>query len=127
VIALFIKRILASEPLVIYGDGEQTRDFLYVEDISCIIDAILADESVKTYGKIFQLGTGTETSVNQLVTLLNHLAFTPVETRYEAERKGEIKRNYASPQKIFNTLAVKADTSLETGIAKTWQWFIENK
>jgi UDP-glucose 4-epimerase len=127
VIAHFIKRILTGEHLVIYGDGEQTRDFLYVEDICRIIHKILEDKSGKTSGEIFQLGTGTETSVNDLVTHLNKLVPTSVETRYEAERKGEIKRNYASPQKLFKTLGIKAETGLETGIAKTWQWFTENK
>jgi UDP-glucose 4-epimerase len=127
VIAHFIKRILAGEPLIIYGDGEQTRDFLYVEDIARIIEKILEDKSGKTAGEVFQLGTGTETSINDLVTILNRLAPTPVETRYEAERKGEIRRNYASTQKLFHRLGIKAETGLETGITKTWQWFTENK
>jgi UDP-glucose 4-epimerase len=127
VVAHFIKRILVREPLVIYGDGEQTRDFLYVEDICRITHKILEDKSGKTAGEIFQLGTGTETSVNDLVTALRTLAPTSVETRYEAERKGEIKRNYASPEKLFKTLGIKAETGLDTGIAKTWQWFMENK
>ena len=127
VIAHFIKRLLAGQSLVIYGDGEQTRDFLYVDDISRIIAAILEDESGKTVGEVFQLGTGTETSVNQLVAILNRLAPAPMEIRFESERKGEIKRNYASPKKLFNTLGIKAETTLDTGIAKTWEWFAENK
>lgn len=124
VIALFIKQVLAGKQPVIYGDGYQTRDFLYVEDVCRIIAEILEADSQKTGGEIFQLGTGVETSVNELVLLLNNLSPYEFDIRFEPERKGEIKRNYTSPQKLSQTLGIKAETGLEKGLKEMWQWFL---
>ncbi|MCP5103034.1 MAG: NAD-dependent epimerase/dehydratase family protein [bacterium] len=127
VIALFIKQILAGKRLVIYGDGYQTRDFLYVGDVCRIIAEIIQADSQKTGGEIFQLGTGVETSVNELVLLLNNLSPDEFDIRFEPERKGEIKRNYTSPQKLFQTLGIKPETRLEKGLGEMWQWFLTIK
>ncbi len=127
VIALFIKRLLEWKPLVVYGDGEQTRDFLYVEDIARIISALLEAEPSKTAGQVFQLGTGVETSVNRLVALLEELSPGEIAVRYQPARKGEITRNYTDPGKICQTLGVRARTHLETGLRDTWNWFLREK
>lgn len=123
VIAHFIKRILAGKHLVIYGDGYQTRDFLYVEDVCRFIGKILETHNSKTAGEIFQLGTGVETSINELVALLNNLIDKEVEIRFEPERKGEIKRNFTNPGKLLRQLGIKTEIKLETGLQRTWEWF----
>jgi hypothetical protein len=64
VVAHFMKRIMDGEPLVVYGDGSQTRDFLYVDDLCGAVLAVLLQKPV---GELYQLGTGTETSVAELV------------------------------------------------------------
>lgn len=123
VVAHFIKRILKGKHLVIYGDGYQTRDFLYVEDVCRIIKKILETRSNKTAGEIFQLGTGVETPVNKLVSLLKKLTGKDIETRFEPERKGEIKRNFTNPAKLLKQVGIKTETHLEKGLQKTWEWF----
>jgi UDP-glucose 4-epimerase len=123
VIAHFIKRILAGKHLVIYGDGYQTRDFLYVEDVCRIIGKILETHNSKSAGEIFQLGTGVETSINELILLLKNLIDKEVEIRFEPERKGEIKRNFTNPRKLLRQLGIKTETKLETGLKRTWEWF----
>jgi len=123
VVAHFIKKILKNEPLTIYGDGEQTRDFLYVEDIVSIIDKILTNPDPKIGGEIFQLGTGVETSVNHLVDCLKEVTGVPVDVIYLPERKGEIKRNFTSIDKIKKKWGFEPQFNLKTGLEKTWQWF----
>ena len=124
VVAHFIKKILKNEPLTVYGDGKQTRDFLYVEDIVRIIEKILTSRDPKIGGEIFQLGTGIKTSVNQLVDHLKQVTDLPVNVVYEPERKGEIKLNFVSIEKIEKTLGFESQFNLKRGLEKTWQWFI---
>jgi nucleoside-diphosphate-sugar epimerase len=121
-VAHFIKKILKNEQVTIYGDGEQTRDFLYVEDINRVIHEILqGNEEIN--GEIFQLGTGVETSVNQLVDHLKQVTDLPVNVVYEPERKGEIKRNFASMEKIKKWLGYEPEFHLKKGLEETWEWF----
>lgn len=123
VVAHFMKEIMQNRPLVVYGDGEQTRDYLYAGDIARAMDAILSADAQNVGGEIFQVGTGVETSVNQLVTLLKQVTGTEAKVKYEPERKGEIKRNYTSIEKIKKALNYQPGTDLETGLKETWKWF----
>ncbi|MCP4149291.1 MAG: NAD-dependent epimerase/dehydratase family protein [bacterium] len=123
VVALFIKKILAGETLTIYGDGLQTRDFLYVGDIVRIIHKLLQNREKKIAGQLFQLGTGVETSVNQLVDSLEKISGRSLKVNRQPERKGEIKRNYTAIDKIKNTLGYQPQFHLEKGLEITWKWF----
>ncbi|MCP5046570.1 MAG: NAD-dependent epimerase/dehydratase family protein [bacterium] len=123
VIAAFIKNILDGQPLTVYGDGQQTRDFLYVEDLAHAIHTILQSDSPALKGELFQLGTGIETSVNRLIEHLEEIALFGVDVRYEPERKGEIKRNYTSIEKVKQQLGYSPTVDLQTGLERTWQWF----
>lgn len=123
VVAQFIKKILKNEPVTVYGDGEQTRDFLYVEDITRVIHEILQTEKKRVSGELFQLGTGVETSVNRLIFYLTDITGLNIEVVYEPERKGEIKRNFASIKKIKKRLRYEPQFELKKGLVKTWEWF----
>ncbi len=123
VIALFIKQILRGEPLTIYGDGNQTRDFLYVEDITQVILALLQKD---LNGEIFQVGTGRETSVNTLIDLLKEVTGMKPEIRLQPERKGEVIRNYTSVKKLERFIGFQPHTSLSEGLKHTWEWFKTN-
>lgn len=127
VVALFIKKILKNEPLTIYGNGEQTRDFLYVRDITRVIHQILQNNKKKINGEIFQMGTGVETSVNQLISYLTKITGLNTGVIYEPERKGEIKRNFASIEKIKKRLRYESRFDLKKGLEQTWEWFIKNR
>ena len=122
-VTTFIRRALRREPLVIYGDGSATRDFLYVDDlcagISAAIDAPLADEVV-------HLASGEETSIEELARLVLELtgsADTPI--RYEEPRRGEIERTFASPERAAQLLGFAPSHSLRSGMQKTVDWFRE--
>ena len=121
VVAAFMKKILKSEPLIVYGDGNQTRDFLYVGDLCYAIDLALR-KSVS--GEIFQLGSGVETSINELIALLKEITNVNFKVNYVAPRPGEIIRNYADISKIRKKLGYYPKVDLKQGLKKTWQWFV---
>jgi UDP-glucose 4-epimerase len=124
VVAQFFKDLIQGEPLVIYGDGQQTRDFLYVNDL---VDAILLADKSDTPGEVFQIASGRETSIRDLLAtmqkVLPDLAF---DVRYELPRPGEIRRNYASIEKARRMLGYDPKTRLDEGLRSTWQWFVSH-
>lgn len=120
VISIFLERLLAEKELYVYGDGEQTRDFIYVEDVA---NAIYQSVCKEMKG-VFNLSTNTENSVNQLIEILN--ALQPVkEVIYRDNRKGDIARSSLNNNKIKQALNWKPDFSLEVGLARTYDWFKE--
>jgi len=126
VIAQFMKSVLQRKPLIIYGDGTQTRDFLYVDDLCEAICACLPGASNSIGGEVFQIATGQETSINQIASIIKNLALDSgieCEVRHEPVRKGEVYRNYAKIAKAKRILGYTPKTSLEDGIAATWDWF----
>lgn len=130
VIAVFIKHVLQGKPLVIYGDGEQTRDFLYVEDLADAIGTCLSSQTRKIGGEVFQIATGRETSVNQVAAIIKDLALRSglkPDIRHEAARPGEIYRNYADITKARRLLGYDPKTNLTEGIGATWEWFASNR
>jgi UDP-glucose 4-epimerase len=121
VIPLFIRRIMAGQPLTIYGDGSQTRDFVFVSDLANGL--IRAAETPAVGGEIFQLASGVETSLNQLVSLLSDVSGVTPELLYEPPRAGEIQRNYSLVDKARERLGHAPKVSLADGLALTWEWF----
>jgi UDP-glucose 4-epimerase len=121
VIPLFIRRLLAGEELVVYGDGTQTRDFVYVTDLA---DGLLrAAETAGIGGEVFQLASGVETSVNDLVARLAEITGREAHVRQEPPRAGEILRNYSLIDKARERLGYVPRVRLEDGLRETYQWF----
>jgi UDP-glucose 4-epimerase len=122
-----IKQILKRETITIYGDGNQTRDFLYVKDACQAIFLSLVEEIPGKF-EIFQIGTGKETAVNYLFNLIKkELRERGCEIKnpiYKQERPGEIKRNYADIGKAKEILNFQPRVELEKGIAKTIEFYI---
>lgn len=123
VIAKFFRQIRSGSPLTIYGDGEQTRDFVFAEDLSKAIASTL--EAPLPFGGSIQLGTGTEISINQLVAKLRSLLargeFPPVQ--FAPPRPGEVSRNFVSIARAREYLGFSPVVDLETGLQRTWDWF----
>jgi UDP-glucose 4-epimerase len=122
VVAQFFRNLMQKQPIVIYGDGEQTRDFLYVADL---VDAILLADKNDTPGEVFQIASGRETSlltlINTMKEVLPELTF---DVRHEPRRSGEILRNYANIEKAHRMLGYDPQTRLAEGLRNTWQWFV---
>jgi UDP-glucose 4-epimerase len=123
VVAKFLRQIQLGKPMNIFGDGEQTRDFLYVGDLCQAIVQSL--EATLPFGQAIQLGSGREISINQLVALLRQVVGSngfPTVT-YASSRPGEVLRNYVSIARAKEYLGFTPATNLVTGVQKTWEWF----
>jgi UDP-glucose 4-epimerase len=120
-VARFTKRALARLPLEIYGDGGQTRDFIFVEDL---VDAILcAVQAPGVGGEAFQIATERETSVNELVEellpILREYLPWEIEVVHLASRKGDVRRNFSDTSKAQRLLGWRARTPLSEGLRRT--------
>jgi len=121
VVAQFFKNLMDHQPLTVYGDGQQTRDFLYVDDL---VDAILGADKNNTPGEVFQIASGRETSLRTLLDAMRKaLPDQKFDVRYEPARAGEIQRNYADISKARRLLGYNPQTKLEDGLTNTWAWF----
>ena len=121
VVAHFLKRILSGEDLVIYGDGQQKRDYLFIEDLTKgIMQAIESDAT-----GAFQLGTGKGTTLHSLVEIMRDVikGGYPIEVRYEPARAGEIHSTWCDISKARQTFGFDPATHLSEGIGQTWEWF----
>jgi UDP-glucose 4-epimerase len=121
VIPLFLQRLLAGEELVVYGDGTQTRDFVFVEDLAAGLELASTVEGIG--GEIFQLASGVETSLNALVDLLAQVTGREPALRHEPPRPGEILRNYSLIGKAKERLGYAPEIALPEGLRRTYEWF----
>jgi UDP-glucose 4-epimerase len=119
VVAHFYKQILSGERLVVYGDGGQTRDFLYVGDlVEAIWDAVESDAQ-----GAFQLGSGTPTTVNQLLDLIRVVTGRELHPDYQDFRAGEVRDTWCEIAKARTAFGFAPATTLEDGLRRTWEWF----
>ncbi len=119
VVAQFFKQILAGEPLVVYGDGSQARDFLYVGDLVEGIRVAVDSDAVGA----FQLGSGKPTSLNELLELIRSATGRDLDVQYEDFRAGEVVQTWCEIDKARDGFGFDPTTSLDQGISKTWAWF----
>ncbi len=120
VVAIFCSRLLAGQPLVINGDGLQTRDFVHVSDVAAA--NLLALERADVAGRV-NIGTGVETSVNAICDGLSKAAGSRVETVHAPERPGEQRRSCLSPKLAERLLGWRPTVLLDDGLAQTLEHF----
>lgn len=123
VVASWVRAALADAPLTIYGDGEQTRDFVHVDDLASAVAAALAAPEDRVAGSVLQVGTGRETTVNELATTLERAAGRSVRVRHEPERAGDILRNSSRVDLAAEVIGWRAIVELEDGLRGTVDWF----
>ncbi len=127
VVAKFIREILEEKSLETYGDGNQTRDFIFVEDL---VNAImLASQKTKIGGEVFQIATNKETTINDIIEMLQSI-FTEkqaidITVNRGKTRLGDMKRNYSDISKANNILNWKPRVDLIEGLNKTVNFFIK--
>jgi UDP-glucose 4-epimerase len=123
----FITRSMKREPLEIYGDGSQTRDYVYVDDLIRALRLAATAEGVG--GEIFQIATSAETSVNELIErlmpVLAEAGIENVEVRRTAPRAGDVQRNFADTSKARRLLGWKPEVDLDEGLQRTVEWFLQ--
>ncbi len=122
VVARFMRWAKEGKPLIIYGDGNQTRDFVHVEDVcQAIYLALAAKDSV--CGEVFQIADGVETSINELADILREVTKRNLQIIYEPERTGEIKRNYSDISKARRVLGFEPKVKLREGLHNLQEWY----
>jgi len=121
-ITLFIDQLLNNKPLTIFGDGEQTRDFVYVEDVaSANMLALTVKEAV---GEVFNIATGTATSVNTLIkTLAKFVGRGKTKPLHAKPKVGEIKHSVASIEKARRILDYKPIFTIDSGLEQLVKWY----
>jgi len=122
VIPIVIRRILAGQAPVIYGDGEQTRDYTFVTDIA--EGMVAASRSEAARGRVINLASGQEVSVNRLVRLICQALGYEGEIHHAPPRPADVRRHLADASLAHSLLGWRPRVSLEEGIARTVHWYV---
>jgi UDP-glucose 4-epimerase len=122
-ISIFAQRLVNGEPITIYGDGKQSRDFIFVKDV---VRANLQAAESEAAGEAFNICTGHETTLLDLLEELSEVSSHQPEVRFEAPRPGDIYRSLGNPEKAAAALGFRAGISLADGLAQTVEW-MKNK
>lgn len=121
VISIFTERAMAGKPVAIFGDGEQTRDFVYVQDlVSILVQAVEADEV--SPGAV-NVGLSRATSLNDLISELGNVTGTPLTVNYQAARQGDIRHSRADNTRLLQRFTLPAPTSIGHGLAQLMRSF----
>ena len=121
VVSIFGRRIAAGLPLTLFGDGGQTRDFVYAGDIAEAIAAALNAEGCL----VLNVSNGIEVSINELINNFAAISNKHLEIEYEDAREGDIYRSCLDNTALIKALNTSLQTSLQTGLAKTYSYFTE--
>jgi len=127
VVAKFINQALAGKSFEIYGDGNQTRDFIFVEDLVCAIVCGATESSIG--GEVFQIATSKETTVGELALLMKEIleskGLNVPEIIYAESRNGDVKRNFSDTTKAYRRLGWTSETELRDGLSSTLSFFLD--
>ncbi|TMI49949.1 NAD-dependent epimerase/dehydratase family protein [Candidatus Bathyarchaeota archaeon] len=121
VITKFAEAISLGKPLTVYGDGEQTRDFVHVSDaIEAMTRALHKEQAI---GHTFNIGTGRPTTVSKLAAIFSHLTEPRSQITHMPERIGEVRASWSNIEKAKEVLGYQPKVSLENGIKSFIQWY----
>jgi UDP-glucose 4-epimerase len=125
VIPKFLLRAMAGKPLVVFGDGHQTRDFNYVEDTArAILTAGLCKDAI---GQVMNVGSGRETSVNEIArAVIEVVGNSSIEVVHDAPRPADIARMCADGSRARAILGYAPEVSLKVGLTRLMEWYEEN-
>jgi nucleoside-diphosphate-sugar epimerase len=121
VISIFMQRAAEGMAPVIFGNGEQTRDFVFVRDV--VQANILAATGERAAGEVFNVGTGEAISVNSLWSHISRMGGNEIEPTYESARAGDIMHSLAGVTKGQDQLMFHASVSLDEGLSQTYAWY----
>jgi nucleoside-diphosphate-sugar epimerase len=123
VIPLFFRAALAATPATVFGDGGQTRDFTYVDNV---VDAnVLAATAPaeRASGYAINVGAGERTSLNQLLSLMEQVSGRAIARQHRAPRPGDVRDSLAALQRAAERLDYRPRVRLAEGLRRTWEWF----
>jgi len=124
VLSRFMLAVLRGESPVIYGDGEQSRDFTYIANA---VDATLrACQAEGASGLVFNGGTGARITLNKVVELLTMITGRAIEAKYDPPRVGDIRDSQADISLGRKVLGYEPQIDFEEGLRRTWEWYKSN-
>jgi UDP-glucuronate 4-epimerase len=117
---IFCRAALNGAPIEIYGDGEQTRDFTYVDDV--VTATVAAADAPGVAGQVFNIGGGAQTSINEALEIVSELAGRPLDIRYTAREHGDVRATGADTTRAREQLGFLPRTSLRDGLQAQFDW-----
>jgi nucleoside-diphosphate-sugar epimerase len=121
VLAKFCTAFLEETPPVVFGDGEQTRDFTFVDN--AVQANLLACEAPNVSGKVFNVGCAARVSLNEVLRALGRITGKPLEAKYEPPRDGDIRDSLADISQAKEFLGYDPQVSFEDGLSRTFEWY----
>jgi UDP-glucose 4-epimerase len=125
VVPRFIQAVASGEPVTIYGDGEQSRDFTYVDNV--VSANLLASDADAARGEILNVATGRSVTVNALAEAIGELIGRPVEKHYEPAREADVRASWADLGEAARVLGYEPLVGFEEGLARTADYLLEGR
>ena len=114
------KKISSNEPVTVFGDGKQLRDFVYVKDILPFFEYVISNDYANN--SVYNIGTGIGTAIFDVITQMSEILDIKLEIQREPVRKGEIGNFIADTKKLEKTFGKKPNTSIKNGLEETLSW-----
>src|ERR1700735_1228038 len=121
VLSRFMLAVIEGQPPVVFGDGEQSRDFTFVENI--VDETLRACDAQAASGMVFNGGTGARITLNKVLQLLENLTGTKIQAKFELPRTGDIRDSQADVSLARKVLGYEPQINFEAGLQRTWQWY----
>src|SRR5271154_482557 len=121
VLSRFMLAVIEGQPPVVYGDGEQSRDFTFIESI--VDETLRACEAKGASGMVFNGGTGARITLNQVLKLLEKVTGKKIQAKYDPPRAGDIRDSQADASLARKVLGYEARVHFEEGLQRTWEWY----
>ena len=121
VLSRFMLAVIEGQAPVIYGDGEQSRDFTYVENI--VDETLRACEAPEASGLVFNGGTGARITLNQVLKMLSRITGQTIQAKYDVARNGDIRDSQADVSLAGKILGYEPRVQFEEGLKRTWEWY----
>jgi nucleoside-diphosphate-sugar epimerase len=121
VLSRFMLAALRGEQPVVYGDGEQSRDFTFVENV--VDETLRACEAQNASGKVFNGGTGARITLNEVLRLLEKITGKKIQAKYDPPRTGDIRHSQADTSRARSILGFNLRVPFEEGLERTWEWY----
>jgi len=121
VLSRFMLAVIRGEKPIVYGDGEQTRDFTYVANV--VDETLRACEAKDASGMVFNGGTGIRITLNEVLKLLGKITGKPIQAQYDPPRNGDIRDSQADISLARKKLSYEPLVLFEEGLKRTWEWY----
>ncbi len=122
VLGYWLHAIRAGEPITVYGNPASARDYIYIDDITSAVVAVARRDTAAAPQRIYNVGSGVATSLEELLTLVKQVVRVPIDIVYQAGRGFDLSSSKLDSSLIERELGWRAQTPLHVGVARMWEW-----